>query len=877
MKYLLYLLIFAFTTNLIAQTPDRPARDGRREERTGGGDSKRTERGDNQGRPNGESRPNMPLKPTGTAQITGFVQDSTSQQPVEFANITLINQVTGKITDGAVANDKGKFTMNELPEGNYKLQVTFLGYNNQFVENINLIKDQKKELGILKIAPNDQVLEEVTVVTQRSMVEEKVDRLIYNAEKDITTRGGDAADVLRKVPMLSVDLDGNVSLRGNQNIKVLINNKPSTIMASSIADALKQIPADMIKTVEVITSPSAKYDAEGSSGIINIITKKVTIEGYTLNVDMGAGNRSSNLGLNGNYRKGDMGFSLGGHGRGMYNQSDFEINQSTRLPNKSTTTKQDMVSRDQGIFGHYNLGWDYDFAKNQSLSAGARFGVRSFKKQQNQLTNLIENSLSIPFQERDVNSKDVSNSWDVNLDYLHTFAKPQREWSISTQYSRNDLNNSFDANLLNTDHVISTRQKNLNVNLNQEVTFQSDYQTPIKDNQMLEFGGKGIFRLVNSDFEYQKADDASSPYRLDTGRPSGNLDYSQNVGAAYTSYSIVTPKKYTFKVGTRYEFTEISANQGNRDFEVKDYGLWVPSINFSKAIKEGTTLKMGYNRRIQRPGLQQLNPNFNAANPQIISVGNPNLEPELTNNGEISISTFFKNTYLNVALFGRSTNNAISQVRQPNDTLVGAVISTFQNIGKQKALGTNIFGNVTLTKNWTINGNAEVMYVFLEGFTAGINGLSQKINNTGFNLGGRISSDIKFKKGWSASSFAMLRNVQVQLQGKRGGFYMYSVGIKKDFKNKKGSIGLAGENFLNQGTRIRNEFDSPTFTQIEVEQKFNTGVKLTLNYRFGKMKMEEKRKKTKSVNNDDLKDSGGGNDGGGQQGGQPNSGRRGKQ
>src|SRR5690606_12066458 len=176
--------------------------------------------------------------------------------------------------DGTVADEKGKFVLNKVVAGEYKILNTFIGYANKTISNITLAKGQELDLGAIRLSSNTKTLNEVTVTGQAALIEEKVDRLVYNAEKDITAKGGDATDILRKVPLLTVDLDGNVSLRGSQNIKVLVNNKPSTIIANSVADALKQIPADQIKSVEVITSPSAKYDAEGSGGIINIITKK---------------------------------------------------------------------------------------------------------------------------------------------------------------------------------------------------------------------------------------------------------------------------------------------------------------------------------------------------------------------------------------------------------------------------------------------------------------------------------------------------------------------------------------------------------------------------------------------------------------------------
>ena len=288
----------------------------------------------------------------GNASITGIILDSTSGKPVEFASIALVDTKTNKPIDGTVADEKGGFTLTKLPEGNFRLLITFVGYRNKIIPKLSLDRKQDLNLGTIRLGADVRTLKEVEVVGQAAMVEEKVDRLVYNADKDIMSKGGDATEVMRKVPLLTVDLDGNVSLRGSSNVRVLINNKPSTIIASSVADALKQIPADQIKTVEVITSPSAKYDAEGSAGIINITTKKTNIQGFTLNVDSGIGNRGSNLGLNGNLRLGKMGFSLGGFGRANYNViGRFANAQQTAGQNGPILTEQSANTRNNGILG----------------------------------------------------------------------------------------------------------------------------------------------------------------------------------------------------------------------------------------------------------------------------------------------------------------------------------------------------------------------------------------------------------------------------------------------------------------------------------------------------------------------------------------------
>lgn len=793
--------------------------------------------------------------PKGNSKISGIVSDSAAAKPVEFASIALVNATDNKVIDGTVADVDGKFEITSVAPGKYKLLISFIGFKDKSVDNISVEKGKDVNLGNVQMSANTKTLDEVTITGEKSMVEEKVDRLVYNAEKDITSKGGDASDLLRKVPMLSVDLDGNVSLRGSSNIRVLINNKPSTIIASNVADALKQIPADMIKSVEVITSPSAKYDAEGSGGIINIITKKNNLQGLTLNVDSGVGNRGTNLGLNGSYRKGKMGFTLGGFGRAFYNKATSDLNQETKSGSDIFGTKQTSDSKDRGLFGQYSLGFDYDLGKNQALSAGVRYGTRNFIQKQNLTIDQFTNSDLTSNSQRKVDRKDLSGTVDVNVDYLRTF-KPQQELSFSTLYSRTNLTNNFNTDLLTQSGSVGSKLKNVNENFNTEFTLQTDYQTPIKKNQLLEFGAKGIFRTVNSDYKYLMAGE-SGDFTINPDNPSGALNYNQNVAAGYVSYTLTTKNKYTFKAGTRYEYTGINADMGAEGaVNIPSYGNLVPSINVSKNLTDATTIKAAYNRRIQRPGIQQLNPNVNLANPQSISTGNPLLSPELTDNFEVGVSTNIKKTYLNVSAFARNTNNSITQIRTTVDTLAGAIVTTFENIGKQSAYGMNVFANVYLTSKWTVNGSIDLLQSYMEGQTVNEEGVSQAVSNSGFNYGGRLMSQLSLKKGWGLQAFAFCRGREVQLQGTRTGFYMYSLGFKKDFANKKGSIGFGAENFLTKGVRFTSDLKSPILAQSSQTQLYNRNFKITFSYSIGKMSFDAPKRKTRSVSNSDVKSGG---------------------
>jgi outer membrane receptor protein involved in Fe transport len=816
----------------------------------------------------------------GNGKITGTVMDSGTNQPVEFATVQLNDPTTGKPLDGTVCDDQGKFTISKIANGTYKLQISFIGYET-YQQDIAIKEGRSTiELGTIKIGASVTQLKEVVVEGERSLVEEKVDRMIYNAENDQTARGGDAGDVLRRVPMLTVDMDGNVSLRGNQNVRVLINNKPSTITASSVADALKQIPADQIKSVEVITSPSAKYDAEGSAGIINIILKKSTMQGFTLNVDGTAGMRGSNLGLNANLRTGKMGFSLGGFGRSNYNVTGVFSNSQSALNNGTvtSTTTQDATTRNNGLFGNYNLGWDYDINKNNSLVAQVRLGARDGHNYQDGLYTYITR-LNHPdsASTRNVSTTDLSNNIDANLTYTHTFSTPGEEFSVMGSISRNNRTNNFLNNIFsNSDEsTIASRIRNVNNSYNQEATVQADYTKPIGKMHIIELGGKNIMRSVSSKYNYYTSIGEGDYVLNPNTNLSNNLDYTQNVTAGYLSYTVSLPKGYSLKAGGRYEYTTISANlKDEQDLGIPSYGVLVPSANLSKKLKKGT-LKLSYNRRIQRPSIQYLNPNIQQQNPSSITQGNPTLSPEYTNNYEFGYSTFLKGASLNTSIFVRNTNNAIQSVRDitefngnPN-----VVRTQYFNIGHEDAYGGSIFTNISISEKFSLNGGTDFYYAVLNNNNPNP---IYSASNKGFVISGRMFGSYNFTKLWGLQFFSFYRGRQVNLQGFQGGFGIYSLSLKRDFANKKGSIGFGAENFFNfNGWKIRSETVSPILMQNSMNVMHNLSFKINFSFRIGKMNYDQQpRRGRKSINNDDLKeggDNGGGggmdNGGGGQGGG----------
>ncbi|WP_337044780.1 TonB-dependent receptor domain-containing protein [Emticicia sp. 17c] len=798
--------------------------------------------------------------PRGSAKITGKLIDSTTNKPVEFASIAVYDK-NNKVVDGSMTDMNGAFTVKNLAKGTYKLVASFIGYKNTTLNKVEIASNKAEvNLGNLMMATDTKVLNEVTVTAQAALVEDKVDRLVYNAEKDITSRGGTAEDVLRKVPMLTVDMDGNVQMRGSGNIKVLINNKPSSILASNIADALKQIPADMIKSVEVITSPSAKYDAEGTAGIINIVTKKNTLQGLTGFVNAGAGTRGANAFGNINLRKKKIGTALNFGGNGSYNTpSDGATTRQSSVKGISTTLSQTDANNVRRLFGNTQLSIDYDINSKNSLTFSGRLGVGNFNTVGPQ-TSLLQDAAQVVMQQytRDIKQIRRNNSLDFDFNYTRTFKEQGHDFTFLVQHGKNIRNTDFTTN-----QNANPFNKSNNDGANTETTFQADYTYPFKKN-VFEIGAKYILRDVTSAYDFFQYDGQVADYVLVPSR-TNDFNYDQKVGAAYATLALALPKKWGLKMGVRYENTRINAKFQNSDkpTAIAPYDNVVPTFTLSKDFPKNHKVRFSYGQRIQRPSLDFLNPFINYADPLNISYGNPLLKPELSHNFEFNYNTFFKANSINVSVFRRFTDNNITSVRSVDEK--GVVTTTFENIGKTNYYGASLFLNIQPTKSFRLGGGANFTNNLLNGsivipelqadntYKTVVKGISNKGWNSNFNFNASYS----FTKGWGAQAFGFIGSRQVQLQGYQGAYRYYNIGIKKDFNNKKGSFNFGLDNPFTKSLTIKSMSGDPTFTSNSVRHIYNRAVRFSINYMFGKMDFNGGNsglfRSKKKVSNDDTK------------------------
>ena len=807
--------------------------------------------------------------------LSGKVQDAEDKKSVAYANISIVNSYDKNPIDGTVTSEKGKFNFDKIPGGKYTLMVSFVGYETYEYEFEITEKNPNVKIKNIFLNRSSNTIGEIEINEEKAIYENKIDKIVYNPENDINQSSDDATDVLRKAPLLSVDLDGNVSLRGSSNIKFLVNGKASSFLTSDISSALKMIPADQIKSVEVITSPGAKYDGEGDAGIVNIITKKKIIDGYKGTFSGSMGSRVSRNSLNLTVGKNNFGLSAKGGLYGMYwprvGKSNYErIN--WELDSLYNRVNQDSLLRNGKTFSRwtgYRTGIDmfYDLNPFNNFTSSFSFGGRD--KFSDDTTNIIDivNGNTEKYQSI-INTNSTSNNIEWTFDYTRNFANsPEKELAIAFQ-----INNEYEdeGSSVNEKNQFTT---NTTDGFSNEKTFQIDYVHPFgekkkqnKNNSKfetpsntrskgkkygnkstkgnnnyenkLEVGIKYIDR--NNNFDYQTKIDSNNQ---EIYSESDIFDYRQRVASSYISSQFALPKDFGLVLGGRYELTDINGSWENltdTNFNNKPYPNFLPNIVLSKKFSMTKSLKLSYNNRIRRPSSYYINPNTGRTDNKNITIGNPDLLPAVSEQIELgynSFSRFFQSSYY---IYLKNTKDVIESIVTIRD---GISETTYENIGQNQKLGFNYYGSITL-KSINLRGGFNIFQYSSKDERFG--DLKTMLYNYSFGGTVNLRNNLKFETwGWYSSP-------QQTIQGYSDSWSMMSFGIKKDFKNKRGSFGLRiVEPFLKNGEKImRTEFIGNNFEQSSERIIAMRSIGVSFSYTFGKLNFKSKRVNSKIKNND---------------------------
>lgn len=785
-----------------------------------------------------------------TGSIAGTLLDSITRQPVEYAAVGIIDMITRKVVDGAITDDEGKFRIDDLPMQPYEIQVNFVGYTPKTIKNV-ILSAEKPHYNAFAIylAPEVQLLEEIRVLGEAALIEAKPDKIVYNAERDVTTAGGDASDVLRKVPLLTVDLDGNVSLRGSGNVRILVNGRPSGMFSSDVAEALKMMPADQIKSVEVITSPSAKYDGEGTAGIINIITKKKNIEGVAGSVDLTAGTRSNRANGNLNYGKGRFGLNISGGGhysRPQTGESIFRREETT--PGDASFLSQDGLSTSSRLGYRVHGGIEYNPSPSSSINTSVTLREFTHENENDVAAVYSINGNTIDAYDRLSDGISSRKGFDWELDYKLNFPKEGKEWSIALEVD-NDLSNSDFDYLQEYSFPASlslVREQNLNDRNNLEITLQTDYTHPFSDKVKFETGLKGTLRQIESDFQFQSFDPDLEQWQ-EVAERTDIFYYDQNVYAAYGSAVFQIGESINLIAGLRAELTDLqgSFEKFNSPFD-NEYLSFLPNATISRKTGEFNLIKLSYNQRIQRPNQRHINPFIEYNDNRDISFGNPLLFPEKVHQVEFGSTFFIDGNMLNISLFGRRTEDLIENLLTIDNN--GISSSTFYNFGQRSAVGVNVFGSLNLGEHLTLRGGVDVNAWKIDGDFG-----EEFLTNSGYDYNGRMNLTWSVTESLRVEGFTYFHSPYYTVQGKNPSWSMMSLGLKQELFKRRLTIGINVTEPFRENHIMERELEGDGFTQYSRSVRPIRSFGVNVGFRFGKLDFKERSGK-KQINNNDLKE-----------------------
>lgn len=789
-------------------------------------------------------------------QITGRIIDSLSGKAVDYATIGLYTQIENKVVNGATSDSTGAFKITNVSDGTYKIVFEFIGYKKRERNNIVVSKKNSNvDLGEIKLSVNQTLLKEVTISSEKNIIENKIDKLIYNVDRDVTSQSGVAADVLKKVPQVFVDVDGNVELQGNSNIRFLINGRPSVLFGNNITDVLQAIPASQIQSIEIITSPGAKYDAEGTGGIINIILKKSIAQGINGNVSLSAGTRLENGSLNLNARKGKWGVNAFFSGNGQLTSKT--INSMNRFSYDSESTSQLLQDGTSDFSRHgyqTGIGFDWDITGHDIFNASVGydyFGNNNTGSASRQ--SILADTSGTPSTLDDIiltTNKFYEHSLDYEISYKRKFKKEDQELEIVYDASYgNDYSHYEETQKQISPEEISGSSRGNNPGIENESDIELNYTNPVTKDVLLETGGKTELTRIQSVSDVYLLDISSVNYDYSTDG-SSSLDFRRTVYAGYLSASFKLSHALEVKAGARDEYTVATADfsdAGNIHFN--PYNTIVPSIVVAHTFKKNQTLKLSYSRRIERPDYGDMNPFINAADPQNITTGNPALRPEIGDKIEFGYTKIFdKKGSINVTLFSRNNTDDIQSYTRfypvyniGDSTYTNVSIRTRENIGHENNYGLSIFTSFAPSEKINLRAN-------INGFQRYIySGISSVADVHGFNYRTNLNVAYQLNSSLLIELFGNFNSPRINAQGKNPSFTTYSFAFRKQLFHKNGSIAITATNFLGEYVNQKTELTGDNFTVSNTRQLPYRSFGINFTYKFGKLEFK-KEKEPEDIN-----------------------------
>jgi len=767
--------------------------------------------------------------------VSGKINDQETNQPLEYATIVLKNLSTQKITGGISINN-GTFKI-KTEKGTYDITIEFLGFKPKHFNNMEISADTN--LGTIILSEDSNSLDQVDIIAEKSTVEIRLDKKIYNVGKDMTVKGGTAADVLANVPSVTVDIEGAVSLRGSENVRILINGKPSTF--ASGADALKQLPADAIQKVEVITSPSARYDAEGTAGILNIVLRKGKALGFNGSFTVNTG-IPTNYGVstNFNYRTKKVNYftTIG------YNYSDAPGNAYFETKSDLNNTIEDReYNRERKNFNS-RFGLEYFLTENASITGSVLYrnsdrftdtGIHTNWQD----TNNVTDSLKV----RSELENELDKQLEFNLNFTQNFKTSGHKLTFDLKYE--DSNDDELATIFSkkTFPIIfnDTIEKTTAFEDQKRYLIQGDYVLPIGENSQFEAGFRSNISKQETDYvlEEEKFPGVFVP-NLEV---SNLFTYNENIHALYSQYGNKYGK-FSALLGLRMEITNINVKVSGTDLDSdKKYTELFPTLNLAYEIKEDETLTLGYNRRVRRPRSWFINPFPSRASDNNIFQGNPDLDPAYSNGIDLGYLKKWDKITFNTSVYYNYTTNVFQFFRSVDPLDSNITITSPINIASEDRFGLEFSFNYNLYKWWKLNNSFNFFRTTRDGKS-----VVDDSKNSSWTT--RLSSRIKLPAKIEWQTTANYRGPREDFQSKNKGVLSINLAFSKDILKDKGTLSLNVSDLLNSRKRISDTQITNTTSKYSEFQWRERQIRLNFTYR-----LNQKKKRVPQNNN-------GGNEGG---------------
>lgn len=766
--------------------------------------------------------------------IRGKVIDQETGLPLGYATASLLNPADKTILDGMITDEEGEFIF-ECASGEYSLLIEFISYQPWEKQSIPVSKENPfVDLGEITLSPSSAMLEAVEVVEEKATVQLALDKKVFNVQKDLANRGGSASEVLDNLPSVTVDLEGNVSLRGSQSVRILIDGKASGLAGISSQDALRNLPANLIEKVEVITNPSARYEAEGMAGIINIVMKKEKQKGLNGSVDLTLSTPADHgISFNQNFRrqKWNLYTNLGVRyrnfpGGGYISQ---ELYDNDNIP----FLEQDR-DRERG-------GWSYSFRGGADYSINPKNTLTleltgQYSDQEN-LTKTMSRDFDperqlVNFSDRRDTEIEEEYQGQGAITWRKTYAREGRELTAFLDYQHSSETEDSDIIDENISYATQTplsfieRQRSFNEELQTNLITQVDYIHPFGEEGKVEMGYRGGFRKVQNDFAVEDFAEAEQDW-MPISDLTNLLIYRENIYAAYLQAGTKSGS-LSYQLGLRAEYSDIETElQRTNEVNPREYLSLFPSVFLGYEWGLDQTLQLSYSRRVRRPRFRELNPLFNFSNDRSLYAGNPNLDPEFTHSTEMSYLKFWGKTSLTSAVFFRHTDGVISRIRRfVNDTLS---ISRPENLDTQQDLGFECTFSTEVGEWLRLNGNFNYFYFNTR------SGEDPSLNADGFSWTSQLMSRFIITKTLEAQFRGNYRAPRNSPQGRYKALFSSDLTISKEILKGKGLLSFSIQDVFNS-RRWRWINDTPEFYQEGSFQWRQRMFRVNFNYRFNQEK-----------------------------------------